>query len=131
MRPLLTLLILDAPYQRLTYRFAFWLFAAVVALGSIPGARADIGELASGVVLHSLTYSVIAALLFYGRDASPPRKAIEAFLIVALMGAFDEFVQSFFPYRSARVGDWLVDMNAAMLTVVVLWRLWSRSVPRV
>ena len=37
------------------------------------------------------------------------------------MGAGDELLQSFFPYRGAAVGDWLVDCSAALLTAALLW----------
>ena len=41
-------------------------------------------------------------------------------------GALDEYVQSFFPYRHGAVSDWLVDSNAALLTSLLMWALWSR-----
>jgi len=41
-------------------------------------------------------------------------------LAIALMGAVDEWVQSFFPYRSGDVRDWLVDVTAATLASTVL-----------
>jgi VanZ family protein len=41
-------------------------------------------------------------------------------LAVALMGAGDEFVQSFFPYRGADVRDWAVDCTSAILVSLLL-----------
>ena len=45
------------------------------------------------------------------------------FVIIALMGAFDEYVQSFFPYRSATVTDWCVDMSAGLFASAFLWKV--------
>jgi VanZ family protein len=39
---------------------------------------------------------------------------------VALMGAGDEFIQSFFPYSGADVRDWAVDCSAAILVSLLL-----------
>jgi VanZ family protein len=41
-------------------------------------------------------------------------------LAVALMGAGDEFIQSFFPYRGADVRDWAVDCGSAILVSLLL-----------
>jgi VanZ family protein len=127
MPPFLVPFVFDARYRRLEFRCAFVLYFAVLVLGSIPGARADVGELASGLVLHTLTYCCIALLLFGGITGSAWRKAVLTFLIVAAMGAFDEYVQSFFPYRMASVIDWLVDLNAGFVTSALLWRIWPEE----
>lgn len=127
MRPLLALLIFDPRYRRLEFRAAFVLFFAVVAFGSIPGAREEMADLASGLVLHAFTYSVISLLLFSGANGSPRTKALKTVMIVAAMGAIDEGVQSFFSYRRAAVGDWLVDMAAALVTAAVLMTMWPRE----
>jgi VanZ family protein len=74
-----------------------------------------------------MTYAVIAVLLFNGMAGGLRRKAISAFLTVAAMGAGDEWVQSFFPYRTASVNDWLVDVCAALLACAILSLLWTRA----
>jgi VanZ family protein len=130
MRPLLALLIHDARYRKLEFRAAFVLYLAVLVFGSIPGARAGIGEFASGLVLHALTYCVIALLLFSGANGSAWRKALKSFLIVAAMGACDEWVQSFFAYRTASVRDWLVDISAAFITSALLLMVWPQEIRR-
>jgi VanZ family protein len=38
-----------------------------------------------------------------------------------LMGALDEYVQSFFPYRHAAIGDWYVDVSAGIFMSALLW----------
>jgi VanZ family protein len=40
-----------------------------------------------------------------------------------MMGALDECVQSFFPYRTAAVTDWMVDFAAGGLVSILLWKL--------
>lgn len=124
MRSLTALLVLDEKNRKLAFRFAFLLYLAVLVLGSIPGARYEIGEFGSGLVLHLLTYSFITLLLFCGTEGNAWRKAIKSFAIVAAMGAFDEFVQSFFPYRTASIYDWLIDVNAGFFTSVLLCAVW-------
>lgn len=126
MRSLIAL-ISDSTYRKLAIRAAFLLYAAVIALGSIPGARADIGELASGLTLHLSTYSVIALLLFFGTRGNAWRKACVSSLIIVAMGAVDECVQSFFPYRGASFVDWFVDINAGLFTSAVLWLIWPKE----
>ena len=88
--------------------------------GSIPGARAEVGTYASGVVLHGLTYACLAGLWFVGSSGTPLQRALKAMLAIALMGAVDEWVQSFFPYRSGDIRDWLVDVSAATIASTVL-----------
>jgi VanZ family protein len=126
MRAFVTLLIPDEQYERFMFRSAWLIYAAVIVLGSIPGARTEIGEVASGLVLHFFTYAFIALLLACGTRGRPARKAIKAFVIVALMGAFDEVVQSFFPYRTAAFTDWYVDMSAGFLIAILYWTTSSK-----
>jgi VanZ family protein len=111
-------------YGALRRKSAFGLYFLIVVLGAIPGVRSEAGELASGFVLHSLAYSTIAYLLFTGTSTQSFAKAVQAFLWVVVMGATDEYIQSFFPYRNGRVQDWLVDMGAAFLMLCILMRAW-------
>lgn len=119
----LYLLVLDPKLRALRCAVAIALYLTIVVVGSIPGARADIGHYAPGVVLHSLAYATLAFLWFTGSSGSAPARAAKAVLAVAVMGAGDEFVQSFFPYRGADVHDWLVDCAAAIATSALLWAL--------
>jgi VanZ family protein len=122
-----TLLIFNPRYRKPAFRAAFAIYAAVLVFGSLPGARAEVGEYASGLLLHALTYGMIALLLFNGTAGGFRRKAASAFLTVAAMGAGDEWIQSFFPYRTASAGDWLVDVGAAFLMCVVLYLNWPKQ----
>jgi hypothetical protein len=122
MSSILFTLALDERLRRHRLFFALALFALILVLGSIPGARAEIGQFSPGVVLHSLAYSGLTFLLYTGGKGSRSHRAAKAVLIIAVMGALDEFVQSFFPYRNATVTDWLVDCFASLLTATLLWR---------
>ncbi|WP_394780512.1 VanZ family protein [Undibacterium sp.] len=128
----LSSLLLDERYRRTRLRSAFIFYALILVLGSVPGARQKIGELASGGVLHAMAYGGITLLLFTGFAGTGLRNACMAVATVVWMGALDETVQSFFPYRSATVSDWLVDIAASAITAVVLWRWWpQRGLPSI
>ena len=112
--------------QALSYRCAFIIYLLILILGSIPGARQEIGEYAPGGVLHSLAYAGLTVLLFIGKGETIARRSIEAVLTVVVMGAIDEFVQSFLPYRGASAQDWLVDVVAAVITAIMLSKVYPK-----
>lgn len=121
MPAILNLLVLDPKLRKLRFACALALYGAIVIMGSIPGARAEIGTFAPGIVLHSLAYASVTFLLFTGSAGSARERAVKSVLSVMAMGAFDEFVQSFLPYRSAALGDWIIDCNAALIAAGLLW----------
>lgn len=121
MPALLSTLILDPKLRTLRRACAILMYLTIIIAGSIPGARAEIGHVASGPVLHSTAYAILAFLWFTGSVGSPGVRAAKAVLAVALMGAGDEYVQSFFPYRGSDVRDWMVDCAAAIVTSGVLY----------
>lgn len=123
----LSLLILDPKLRKLRCLCAVALYLAIVVMGSIPGARSQIGDYAPGVVLHSLAYATLAFLWFTGSSGSPAARAAKAMLAVAGMGALDELVQGFFPYRGADLGDWMVDIGAGAVTCALLWAFLPRT----
>lgn len=116
----LFLLVLDPKLRKARFAIAIVLYLAIVIAGSIPGARAGIGHYAPGVILHSLAYASLAFLWFTGSSGSAAARSVKALLAVAAMGAGDEFVQSFFPYRGADIRDWMVDCGAALVTCLLL-----------
>ena len=131
MRAILSAVLFDAKYQKSRYRAAIGLYLLAIIVGSIPGARADMGKYASGLVLHSSGYAILTLLLFSGRPGTPLARAVNAVLSVMLMGAIDEKIQTFFPYRHGSVLDWLVDCGAAVFTAVLLLAFWPKTEPRV
>lgn len=120
MPPFLYLLILDDRLRKRRTATAVALFAIIVMIGSIPGARAEIGTLASGIVLHAVAYAVLTFLLFTGYAGSSTERAIKAVLTVAAMGAVDELVQTMLPYRHGAVLDWIIDCTSALVTALLL-----------
>ncbi|MBL0167978.1 MAG: VanZ family protein [Propionivibrio sp.] len=128
MRAFIANIFLVPKFQRLSYRCAIALYLLIIILGSIPGARQDIGQYAGGVLLHFVTYSILALLLFSGFNGSRSERALKSVLTIMAMGALDEYVQSFFPYRSADVMDWAVDVISGIVTATVLWTLWPRII---
>ncbi len=126
MPALLPLLYAEPRLRRAMHAVALIIFAGIVIAGSVPGARAEVGEFASGLVLHSLAYAALATLWFLGSTGSGLQRALKAVLAIALMGAFDEGVQHFLPYRSGAVHDWLVDVSAATVAATILAALLAR-----
>ncbi|MBQ5948318.1 VanZ family protein [Massilia sp. ST3] len=113
--------LLHDPKYRLAFRsIALVLFAGVVIAGSIPGARAEVGLYVTGLVLHGLTYAFLAILWFLGSSGNTAARALKAVLAIALMGALDELVQSFLPYRSGDIRDWMIDVTAATIASLLL-----------
>lgn len=99
---------------------AITFFVAIVLVGAIPGARANIGIYATGIVLHSLAFGTISALLFTGMAGSIRYRFVRTLLTVAVMGALDELVQSLLPYRRGAVADWIVDCSASLAVCTCL-----------
>lgn len=120
MRGLFTELLSGSRFQRVRYGSAYVLFLMIVVGGSIPHAREELGHFAPGLILHSLAYAVVTFLLWSGASGPRQRVAVRVWLTVAAMGAIDEVVQSFFPYRTAAVSDWLVDCGASAVALIVL-----------
>ncbi len=120
-------ILLGEAFRKLSFRCAIVFYALILIGGSLPGAREDIGQFASGLVLHSLAYATLTFLLFAGMHGEETGRAVKAVLVIAAMGAFDEFVQSFFPYRTASVTDWLVDVAAGTLAATALRVFWPSA----
>ncbi|MES2015644.1 MAG: VanZ family protein [Pseudomonadota bacterium] len=123
MPPFLSLLVFDDRLRPWRCAAALTLFILIVTIGSIPGARMEIATLASGLVLHAFAYGCITFLMYTGSRGSALQRAAKAVLTVMLMGAIDESVQSFLPYRHGAVSDWMVDASSAFLTAGLLWAL--------
>lgn len=120
MPALLSLLLFDSRLRPARIKLALLLYAGIIVIGSIPGARAEVGEFAPGVVLHSLAYAGLTMLWFFGSTGSARARAVKAVVAITLMGGADELLQSFLPYRAGTVRDWIVDVSAALLTSTVL-----------
>ena len=125
-KPRAATILLDSRFQHTCYASAMTLFLVIVVMGSIPGARQNLGQYASGLVLHSAAYAILSALIFLGNRGSASRRAICAVITIAMMGATDEYVQSFWSYRTAALSDWMVDVASGAVISTALWKFWSR-----
>jgi VanZ family protein len=122
----LYVLVFDPKLGKLRYGAALLIYTLILVLGSIPGARAEIGHYATGLVLHSLAYATLTLLVYTGNSGGPGQRAIKSVLTVALMGACDELLQTLFTYRGAAVSDWLVDFIASIVVSTFLWAVWPK-----
>ena len=120
-------LVFDPKLNKLRYGSALLIYALILVLGSIPGARAEIGHYATGLVLHSLAYAALTLLVYTGSSGNPGQRAFKSVLTVSLMGACDELLQTLFSYRGASVSDWLVDFSSSILVSALLWALWPKT----
>ncbi len=128
MSSILSTLVLDERLRRYRFYSAFLIFGAILVLGSIPGARAEIAHLGSGVILHSVAYGALAFLLYTGTTGTGGQRALRAMLTAGLMGGLDEVLQSFLPYRTGSPLDWLIDCGAASVTALLLWRFMPQPI---
>ena len=124
MRRLIYLIIVAPGARRLRYHAALVMYLAIIGIGSVPGARSELGHVASGIALHSLAYATLALLLFAASGGPVRRRASRTVVTVMAMGALDELIQSALPYRTAAVFDWVIDCSAGLLTCTFLWRVW-------
>jgi len=99
----------------------------IFALSSIPGSTLALIEFPyAHLIAHTLLYAVLY-YLFY-RALSHQRfsrilvryRTGTAFLFVAIWGASDEYHQSFTPGRSPEVKDFLIDISAALIVLIVI-----------
>jgi len=92
-------------------------FAVLVTVGNLPGLAADMSDAFGDKRLHLVAYAFLAALIYLSVNRRP---ALVAMLVVTALGALDESIQSFFPYRQAELLDLLADILAAGATVISL-----------
>lgn len=114
-------LLLDPRLRKWRLGLAIVLYAAILILGSVRGARAELGQYAAGIVLHTLAYGGLTLLIYTGIPGTARARALTSVLCIAAMGALDELVQSALPYRVGSLQDWLVDCNAAVIMAALLW----------
>jgi len=95
-------------------------YVLMVGLGSIPGNRQELGNLASARLLHFGAYSFLSILLYYSVTYRPLHRALYTLLAIALLAAVDEAIQGLLPYRTGAITDWAFDMLVAALCVSLL-----------
>jgi len=77
-------------------------------------------------LLHIPLYGILTILLILavcpGNRMASPSRPIWAALMAVIVGALDEYHQSFIPYRDATLTDVLLDAVGAALVLVLAWR---------
>ena len=124
MKPTLQDFAFGSCYGRARMRLGIALYLAVLVFGAIPGVRAELGIVAPGIVLHTVTYSLITFLLYSACVPGSLPNAAKIFVLVLIMGAVDELIQMLLPYRRGAILDWLVDTNACLITLFVMQGNW-------
>lgn len=92
-------------------------FAVLITVGNLPGLAADMSDAFGDKRLHLLAYAFLTGLIYLSVNRRP---ALVAMLTITALGALDESIQSFFPYRQAELLDLLADILAAGATVISL-----------
>lgn len=94
-------------------------FVMMVVLGSVPGEAQALSDRFGDKLLHSLAYGFMTLLCLRAIQAPPMLRLLLAVGIVALLGLFDESLQSLLPYRNASALDWCFDVAAAAIVAVL------------
>ena len=92
-------------------------FIVLVTVGNLPGLAADMSDAFGDKRLHLAAYAFLTGLIYVSVNRRP---ALVAMLAATALGALDESIQSFFPYREAGLLDLLADISAAGATVISL-----------
>lgn len=95
-------------------------YIAMLVLGSLLGSTPQVLRGTNDKLLHTLAYGTLATLLFLGMRQPLLRRSAIIVLAIALMGALDEWIQSFFPHRSSDRMDWVADVAAAIAVCSLL-----------
>jgi VanZ family protein len=105
--------------------------ALIFTVSSIPQLQAQIPFTVSDKILHALEYALLGFLFARAWSATPPvaRSAAAVTLLAigcaALVGASDEYYQSFVPGKESSVYDFVADAVGACLGQVA-FRLLAR-----
>jgi VanZ family protein len=104
-------------------------FLLMIGIGSIPNEANKLSAVVPDKLLHMTAYGFLSALLYIGQRPDKRWRGLTVILAIGILGALDETIQSFFPYRTAGLPDWLFDMLSACIVVTALsLTKWSRGV---
>lgn len=99
---------------------AMLLYILMVLVGAVPGKAEALSAAVYDKLLHFSAYAVLSGLVYCGLSGRPVPRALRTLIVAGALGALDEAIQSFMPYRHANWADWRVDMLAALSCVVIL-----------
>ncbi|MGO4154123.1 VanZ family protein [Cupriavidus sp. YAF13] len=94
---------------------AFYLLMLLV--GNQPGNAQAMSQEYGDKNLHLVAYACIAGAIHLSFTRY---RAATTLTGIALLGGLDEFIQSFFPYRSSDLADLLTDLLAAVAAIVLI-----------
>ena len=92
----------------------------MIVIGAIPGEAQALSDAVGDKLLHLGAYSFLTCALFGGMRGTTTSRALRSLIAIGVLGALDEAIQSFMPYRNANLSDWAFDMLAAGLALAVL-----------
>ena len=95
-------------------------YGLILVLGNVRGLGQTLAPDTSDKTLHLLAYGGLSALLYLGLRLPPLRRSAIILGVIALLGAVDETVQAFIPYRDSDLRDWLADLAGAALVCALL-----------
>lgn len=107
---------------------AYLFFGLMVGFGAIPGEAQSLSSVFGDKLLHFCAYALLSALIFSGSAGGAWARASRTLLLVAILGAADELIQSGMSYRSADLKDWAWDMLAVCWSVASMLALDSAGV---
>lgn len=119
-----------ARWRAVLVPLALMLYLLILAIGNWQGLGRTLAPDTSDKTLHLIAYGGLAALMFLGLQQPPLKRSLIVLMLTALLGAVDETIQSFVPYRDADALDWLADMAGAALVCGVLSLLRALIPPR-
>jgi VanZ family protein len=104
-------------------------YGGLIRMGPLP----EVGRVPSDKLGHAIAFGGLTALLVNALRFVRPlwtsaRSVLCAVLLASTLGALLEFLQSFTPYRSAELLDWVADSVGALLVAGVL-HVWLRGNP--
>lgn len=107
----------------LTTQARLWLsvaavfYAAMLLVGNLPGNAQAMSREFGDKLLHFAAYGCLAGAIYLSFKRY---RAVMTLAGIALLGGLDEFIQSFFPYRSSDLTDLLTDLLAAAVAIALL-----------
>jgi VanZ family protein len=106
-------------------------FLLMVAIGAIPGEATELSAKIPDKLLHFTAYSFLTCCIYRSLSCGLLSRAVRTVMIVGVLGALDENIQRFMPYRSCDLKDWIFDLLAAFFSVVVLSFIFAIANPKV
>jgi VanZ family protein len=92
------------------------------------GAVSQLGEFNPYSLLHIPLYGILTLLILLslctGKGRYTSKRLIAGVFITAIVGALDEFYQTFIPVRDGSLGDVLLDALGAAIALIIFHRFY-------